>query len=122
MNQPVYDVNYLPSENQYYFESIGKKGKIIKVVAFTEKEENIYNLGFADFNTETGQIDDKSNSKNGDMPKVLATILYITAEFLSQNPFAYVFFEGSTPDRTRLYQMAINHYYNEFSDFLKYLA
>ena len=37
MNEPVYDVSYLPSENRYYFESIGRKGKITKVVAFTEK-------------------------------------------------------------------------------------
>ena len=115
MNEPVYDVSYLPSENRYYFESIGRKGKITKVVAFTEKQNDIYNLGFGDFNPVTGQVDDKVKSENGDMPKVLATVLHITAQFLSDNPMLYVFFKGSTPDRTRLYQMAINHHYEEFS-------
>ena len=116
MNEPVYDVNYLPAENIYYFESVGRKGKITKVVAFTEKEDNIYNLGFGDFNPLTGQVDDKAKSENGDMVKVLSTILHITAQFLTANPMVYVFFKGSTPDRTRLYQMAINHYQESFSD------
>ena len=116
MNEPVYDVSYLESENIYYFESVGRFGEIVKVVVFTPKEDNIYNLGFGDFNPITGKVDDLVKSKNGDMTKVLATITQIIANFLSENPMSYVFFNGSSPDRTRLYQMAIHQYYDEFYD------
>ena len=32
---------------------------------------------------------------------------------------AYIFFEGSTKSRTRLYQIAINQYYDTFSKYLE---
>ena len=35
--------------------------------------------------------------------------------FLKENPYSTVFIEGSTPVRTRLYQIAINTYFEEFS-------
>jgi hypothetical protein len=115
MNQPTYNVVYSQSEKQYTFKSIGKHGNILKVVKFIEFQYNVYNLGFGDFDPSKKQVDDTIVTNNGDMTKVLATIVSIIAEFLSANPVAHVFFEGSTKSRTRLYQIAINRYYDEFS-------
>ena len=114
MNHPVYEVNYSQKEDRYVFESIGKKGIILKVVKFVELQGNIYNLGFGDFDPNTNQVDDIVVTDNGDTVKVLATIVSIVIDFLSKNPTSFVFFEGSTESRTRLYQIAINLYYNEF--------
>ncbi len=117
MNEPVYDVKYSASENQYVFESIGKNGTIIKVVELVEMQDNVYNLGFGDFNPITGQINDDVKSENGDMVKVLATVLNIANQFLTENnPMTYVHFKGSDLLRNRLYQIAINQYHDEFSD------
>lgn len=115
MNQPTYNVVYSQSEKQYTFKSIGKHGNILKVVKFVEFQDNVYNLGFGDFDPHKNQIDDTTVTDNGDMTKVLATVVSIIAEFLSENSSAHVFFEGSTKSRTRLYQIAINRYYDEFS-------
>jgi hypothetical protein len=117
MNEPVYDVKYSAAENQYVFESIGKNGTIIKVVQLVEMQDNVYNLGFGDFNPITGQVNDDVKSDNGDMVKVLSTVLNIANQFLAENnPMTYVHFKGSDIIRNRLYQIAINQYYDEFSD------
>jgi hypothetical protein len=114
MNHPTYSVEFDPLKKQYSFRSTGRKGTIIKVVEFVEIQANVYNLGFGDFNPITQEIDDTIATKNGDMHKVLATIISITIDFLSDKPLAYVLFEGSTESRTRLYQIAIHQYYDEF--------
>ena len=119
MNEPVYTIEFDSISNQYFFESIGQKGSIFKVVIFTEFQNNVFNLGFGDYDLKTKQIDDTKVSDNGDMPKVLATVVSIVFHFLEKNPMAYIFFEGSTKSRTRLYQIAINQYYNAFSEYLE---
>lgn len=92
MTKPTYNVEYIPSKNHYIFESTGKKGIIIKVVIFTEIQNNIYNLGFGDYNLTTSVIDDVIVSNNGDIIKVLATIVSIADHFLSKNPFSSIYF------------------------------
>jgi hypothetical protein len=117
MNEPLYDVKYSASENQYVFESVGKNGTIIKVVQLVEMQDNVYNLGFGDFNPITGQVKDDIKSENGDMVKVLSTVLNIANQFLAENkPMTYVHFKGSDLLRNRLYQIAINQYCDEFMD------
>ena len=119
MNKPVYQSIYSTKEERYIFESIGTKGKILKVVKFFEIQENVYNLGFGDFDPITNQVDDKVVSDNGDLIKVIATIISLTIKFLDDNPIALVFFEGSTPQRTQFYQWIINRYHNEIIETLK---
>jgi hypothetical protein len=55
----------------------------------------LYNLGFGDFDPITNQIDDKVVSDNGDLIKVMATVISLALKFLDDNPMAMVFFEGS---------------------------
>ncbi len=49
------------------------------------------------------------------MEMILATVFQTIGTFLRLNPARQVFFMGSTPTRTRLYQMATNHELNEAS-------
>jgi len=58
------------------------------------------NLGIGDL-LPNGSFDDKANSNNGDILKVLATVVYILKHYTSQNPEIMVFFTGSTKERTR---------------------
>jgi len=105
------------SENfsRFDFVSNGKKGTIRKRVSFTLTEvENVYNLAFGDLG-EDGEIDDLSVSDNGDRNKVLATVSYIVEAYTNQYPDRWIFFEGSTESRTRLYRMAIGLYLEELS-------
>jgi hypothetical protein len=78
------------------------------------KAKNIVNLGFGDLLPD-GSFDDKANSNNGDMLKVLATVVYILKHYTSQHPEIMVFFTGSTNDRTRLYTRIIRVYYSIFA-------
>ena len=104
--------------SRYTFTSIGKK-KISKEVVFTHTGiRNIVNMGFGDVLPD-GSIDDKADSNNGDIVRVLATIVQILIDFTVKFPDAEIFFAGSTLDRTRLYARILKNYYPLFSkDFI----
>jgi hypothetical protein len=100
--------------SRYTFTSIGKK-RIVKQVIFTPTGiRNIINMGFGDLMAD-GAIDDKANSNNGDIIRVLATIVEILMDFTSRYPNVQIFFAGSTQDRTRLYTRILKTYYSNFS-------
>jgi hypothetical protein len=87
--------------SEYTFISNGPKGQITKVVQFQPlQRENLYNIGFGDL-TASGTVDDKIESNNDDIVKVLATVIHIIQNFLTENAQARVFFMGSTVQRTR---------------------
>jgi hypothetical protein len=113
MNQPTYDIEYLFDKDSYVFESIGPNGSIYKVVIFSEIENGKYNLGFGDYDLLTNDIDDKIVSDNGDMVKVIATVVGIALKFLSENPMIYIYIKGSTTLRTQLYNRIINRNYDD---------
>jgi hypothetical protein len=113
MNQPTYDIEYLFDKDSYVFESIGPNGSIYKVVIFSEIENGKYNLGFGDYDLLTNDIDDKIVSDNGDMVKVIATVVGIALKFLSENPMTYIYIKGSTTLRTQLYNIIINRNYDD---------
>lgn len=111
MNLPKYDV--LPDETKHIYEFVseGKKGCIYKMVKFQKTNLiNVYNLGFGDENPITGEIDDKIVSDNGDMEKVLATVISIIYAFTEEFPNKWVYITGSSPTRTRLYRIIIMKY------------
>ncbi len=88
---------------RYRFLSIGRK-PIEKIVEFTPLAlKNIYNLGFGDL-LPNGEIDDKTNSNNSDIIKVLSTVINIIKDFTEENPELKIAFIGSTKERTALYQ------------------
>ena len=95
----------------FEFESIGSKGRIAKVIQFIPLEvEGVYNLGFGDLTIDTGLVNDRVVSDNGDTRKVLATVVHSLYLFTERHPNAKIVVSGSTPSRNRLYRIALLKY------------
>lgn len=108
MNRPKYLYKSEEEFRVYSFYSEGIKGLVKKMVVFSYTGENdIYNLGFGDYNSETKTIDDEVITNNGDSLKVLATVASTVYAFTEKHPNALVFATGSNNVRTRLYRMGI---------------
>jgi hypothetical protein len=100
---------------RYTFTSVGKE-RIEKMAIFsTSPIENLYNFGFGDL-MHDGSIDHRIRSNNGDLIRVLATVINIIKTSLKTHPSATVFFVGSTPTRTDLYRRILKTHYNSFSN------
>ena len=113
MEQSRYDFEKVSETVKYEFFSSGPRGRIRKRVIFrlTEEDpERIYNISFGDSDA-SGDIDDKVISNNGDSEKILHTVAATLLEFIYRHQDAWLHAEGSTPSRTRLYQMAISRYW-----------
>jgi hypothetical protein len=116
MNLDTYNLKSDSDQEVFEFESIGPKGKILKLVLYRETAfKGIYNLGFGDLNPKTGEIDDTVVSDNGDGEIVLSTVVSTIHKFFEKHPKAQVYLSGSTKSRTRLYRIAINKYFELFS-------
>jgi len=99
----VADSNYL----MYKFLSRGPNGSIAKIVFYREVDDHVFNLEFGDWDVGKQEVDDKARSNNNDRNKVIATVAGTVIEFIKYYPRATVFAKGSTPARTRLYQIGI---------------
>lgn len=111
MNQPQYEFQTNDSFLDFEFESQGPNGRIKKVVRYSPRNVDgitYFNLGFGDWNEAEARIDDGSNNNNQDTQKVLATVAATVLDFTAAYPDMLVYAEGSTPARTRLYQMGIS--------------
>ena len=106
----------------YEFVSEGPKGSIKKIVEYTETAtENVYNLGFGDYDETTKSINDLSVTNNGDSLKVLATVASTVYAFIENHTNSYILATGSTNVRTRLYRMGITNNLAEImEDFVVY--
>lgn len=112
MGHPSYSFS-CNKASRYTFTSEGKR-RIEKIVEFTPTNINdIFNLAFGDVSPD-GAINDLANSNNGDMLKVLSTIIHILEDFTTRYPHAGVFFSGSTDERTLLYMRVIKTYSTAF--------
>jgi len=121
MNLDHYDINANSSFLDFEFNSEGPNGIIKKVVRFSPKNSNgvtYFNLGLGDLDLSTGTINDQSISNNKDRDKILATVASIVLVFTEQYPDAIVYAKGSTPVRTRLYQMGICSNWKEINHVL----
>ena len=91
----------------FEFTSAGPQGEIIKIIQFSEtKADNIFNLAFGNIKAD-GSIDDLTTNDNKDRDKILATIAAAVYDFTKRYPERYIFFTGSSIERTRLYRMAL---------------
>jgi hypothetical protein len=101
----------------YEFTSVGAKGKINKCIRYTQMgQPNFYNLGFGDYNKELELIDDLAVTDNGDSEKVLATVASSLYDFTEKHPNVWIFFQGSSESRTRLYKIGISKFLNEIQE------
>jgi len=113
MSKPPYTFKKELS-TRYSFLSTGKKS-VEKIVMFTPLNlADIYNLGFGDV-LSNGEIDDSAISNNGDIIKVLSTVIHIIKDFTEAKPVAKIAFKGSTKERTALYQRILKTYGESFS-------
>jgi len=122
MKYPRYQYSSDKDLHVFEFVSIGRKGSIKKIVQYTEMSvEGYYNLAFGDLNEETGDIDDRVITNNGDSLKVLSTVASSVYAFTGKYPKTKVFATGSSESRTRLYRMGISNNLEELKeDFLVY--
>jgi hypothetical protein len=93
----------------FEFTSIGPNGEVKKIVQYAETEiKGYFNLGFGDKN-EYGEINDTIITNNGDSKKVLATVASTVYTFTNHHPDAWIYIQGSSVARTRLYRMGISN-------------
>ena len=101
----------------FEFTSEGPKGKIRKLIQFSESDlKGLYNLAFGDKDLITGEIDDAVVSDNKDSEKVLATVVAAVYAFTDRYPGVWVYATGSTKARTRLYRMGLTKYLREIEE------
>jgi hypothetical protein len=113
MHQPYYTF-YQISTKRYAFISVGRL-RIKKVVIFSKmRTKNTFNLGFGDLRSD-GSIDDSVSSNNGDIVKVMATVIAIIDDFTLKNRGVNIIFTGSTVERTKLYTRILKSYFLTFS-------
>jgi hypothetical protein len=125
MNHSRYEFQTSEAFLDFEFFSDGPKGPIRKVIRYTPRNvegTTYFNLGFGDWNDVECRIDDFSNSNNQDTQKVLATVAATVLDFTAVYPDMPVYAQGSTPARTRLYQMGISANLEEIEPFLEIYA
>lgn len=107
MDKPFYEFTIQDEALRFEFESVSDEQTIRKVIRYAETNVlDLYNLSLVDV-LEDGAESDTAVSDNGDMEMVLATVFQTFHVFLNRYPDGLIFFMGSTPARTRLYQIAI---------------
>ena len=98
---------------RYRFFSTGRR-RVEKIVVFTPLVlKDIFNPGFGDV-LRDGSIDDTANTNNGDIIKVLSTVIHIIKDFIDTYPGAKIVCKGSTKDRTMLYQRILKNISSTF--------
>jgi len=116
MEQEKYFFETVSETVVYEFFSEGPRGRIRKRVIFRlmeETPERIFNISFGDSDGTGDIIDDEIVSNNADMQKILHTVVGTALEFISRHPDIWIYAKGSTPSRTRLYQIGIARFWKE---------
>lgn len=94
MNHPAYPYRK-NVDTRYVFVSKGRK-HIEKIVEFSPTSvPGSFNLGFGDL-LQGGSVDDSVNSNNGDIIKVLATVINILKEFIGSHRLQKLFYRKHT--------------------------
>ncbi len=108
MDKPYYPFELFDDALKFRFTSLSDEKKVEKVIRFSETQfPDIYNLALLDI-LENDVESDVAKSNNKDMEKVLATVFRTMEIFFQYYPNCGIAFSGSTPNRTRLYRIAIN--------------
>jgi hypothetical protein len=108
MDEPAYVFNLRRIDVRYEFDSVSEQKTVRKVVVFSETaHRTIYNLALLD-KLPTGEESDMVVTNNADMPRVLATVIQIAADFLTRFPEVTLVFQGSDERRTRLYRYVLS--------------
>jgi hypothetical protein len=107
MDDTLYECLFERLGQMFTFKSTGKQ-TIFKIVLFNPTTEpNIYSVTLGNLQDDAS-IDVSAKDGNGDGEFVLSTVAKAIAFFLSDYPEASIIIEGTTPIRTRLFQIAIS--------------
>jgi hypothetical protein len=118
MDKSAYKARLIKRLWSFEFYSEGPKGKIKKVVSFTPYNaagRTCFNLCFGDWDEMRQMVDDLIITDNKDSLKVLVTVAQIVLSFADLYPETFIYLKGSTPARTRMYQMEIKRFWSEIS-------
>ena len=112
----------ISTEDKLYFEfeSISDRKQIRKAIEYIKIRQypSIYSLSMGDIK-EDGSIDLYVISNNNDTQKVFFTIFQTMLVFFDEYPDSKILFYGSTPNRTRLYQIQISKFLGEVEHFFQ---
>lgn len=101
----------------YFFESIGPKGQIGKMIQFDFMGENTWNLAFGD-RLDGHHFDDSANSNNGDLVKIMATVAETIRVFSERWPNRMIHIQPLDEKRKRLYNAIFSrHFHHIEADF-----
>lgn len=119
MNLDRYEYYASDTLLNFEFYSKGPNGSIKKVIRLSPRNINgttYFNIGFGDYHDATNSVSDQTISNNGDTNRILATIAQAVLDFMEYYPDMMVYAVGSTPARTRLYQIAITTNWEKIND------
>lgn len=121
MDLPVYPVTRIENKLIFYFQSRNPLGEnpILKFVTYTPYNrdgETYYNLGFADYDPNSKEVSDTAVSNNGDMRKILATVVSTLKTFFKEKPHETVHIDGSDRVRRAYYHKLIVDYWNRIEE------
>ena len=75
MDSPFYNFEVLEDAYRFTFKSVGRKGVIPKIIVYSKTDlPDYYNLALGDIKPD-GSLDVLSKSNNGDMEKILSTVI-----------------------------------------------
>ena len=117
MIEQPYPYFEIRAPTHYFFESIGEKGSVYKIVEFTLQHNGNWNLGFGDLLE--GQISDTVVTNNQDVRKVIGTVARIAIEFLLQFPDRIIEIEPVDEKRRKLYNRVFQRYFDEINPLFK---
>jgi hypothetical protein len=109
MRDSAYSFHHSEDCLSFEFDSVSAEKTIRKVVVYKRFPNGlpVFNLSLSD-KGEDGSFDDLARSSNNDLVEVMATVVQTLFVFFERYPESAVYFRGSTPARTRLYQIIIH--------------
>ncbi|WPQ65941.1 hypothetical protein SIO70_13855 [Chitinophaga sancti] len=121
MDKEIYNFTFNKEDATFQFDSIGPKGKIRKLISYIlfdrmDDGTPVLNLAFGDLEGDDQNISDTVVSNNSDRDKVLATVARTVLHIIDSYNKVGIIAQGSTPSRTRLYQISINAYKEEIDE------
>jgi hypothetical protein len=101
------------NQTQYFFQSEGSQGKVLKIVIFTHIVDDLWNLGFGDVDVKSGYIDGSIVTNNQDVAKVIGTVAKIAHAFFADFPERSIEIKPVDERRGRLYNYVFQKHFKD---------
>lgn len=104
----------------FVFESIGIKGRIVKIIVFDLIQDDIWNLGFGDLHDDGW--DDEVISNNGDLVRVISTVAQAVLLFSDKWLERRILINPVDKKRKRLYNTVFKRRQNEITQYFEIIG